>query len=262
MMRDNKWKLLISSLVILLPLALGPVVGKLLPETVGTVWGSRRLMLLLLPLFLLTLHWICLFFSFRDPGNRGQSKKAARLVFWLCPAISFFTSVMVYLAALGKVSVLMSCNMLFTGLMFIVIGNYLPKCKRNSTIGIKMPWAVENDENWNATHRFGGKLWVAGGLIIIFSGLLPGKAMIPILCAVITILAVAPVVYSYRYYRKSGGPPKLLGKIGMGALPQRWLSVVLRRRSSSPAAIKSSLEKPASLWMPPDGTIFPFPMET
>ena len=85
MIGNNKWKLLISSLVILLPMALGPVLGKLLPETVGAVWRSWRLALLLL-----ALHWICLFFSFRDPGNRGQSKKAVGLVIWLCPAISFF----------------------------------------------------------------------------------------------------------------------------------------------------------------------------
>lgn len=214
MIRNNKWKLLISSLIILLPMAAGPVLGKLFPETVGAVWGSRKNILLLTPLALLALHWICLFFSFRDPGNRDQSKKAVGLVFWLCPAISAFTGAMVYLAALGKVSVLMSCNMLFTGLMFIVIGNYLPKCRRNSTIGIKVPWAIENDENWNATHRFGGKLWVAGGVVIIASGLLPGKVTVPILFAVITILAIAPIVYSYRYYRKTGGLPKPPMKTG------------------------------------------------
>lgn len=218
MIRNNKWKLLISSLLILLPMALGPVLGKLFPETVGTVWGSRRIMLLLTPPVLLALHWFCLFFSLRDPGNRGQSKKAVGLVIWLCPAISVFTSTMIYLAALGKVSVLMSCNMLFTGLMFVVIGNYLPKCKRNSTIGIKVPWAMESDENWNATHRFGGKLWVAGGLVIIVSGLLPGKAMPLILCAVIVLIAVLPAVYSYLYYRKSGSqsmPPVAIGKKGI-----------------------------------------------
>lgn len=220
MIRNNKWKLLISSLLILLPMALWPVLGKRFPVTVGTVWGSQKNILLLTPLALLALHWICLFYSLRDPGNRGQSKKAVGLVFWFCPAVSFFTSAMVYLAVLGKVSVLMSCNMLFTGLMFIVIGNYLPKCKRNSTIGIKVPWAVENDENWNATHRFGGKLWVTGGLTIIVSGLLPGRVTIPILCTVITILAVAPIVYSYRYYRKSGSlpiPPVKMGRGGIAA---------------------------------------------
>lgn len=227
MIRNNKWKLLISSLVILLPMAAGPVLGKLFPETVGTVWGSRRLMLLLTPLFLLALHWICLFFSFRDPGNRGQSKKAVGLVFWFCPAISFFTSTMIYLAALGKVSLLMCCNMLFTGLMFVAIGNYLPKCKRNSTIGIKTPWAVENDENWNATHRFGGKLWVAGGLVIIVGGLLPGNAMPWILCAVIMLLAVFPVIYSYLYYRKSGSLPKPPVKMGRGGITAALVSSVI-----------------------------------
>jgi len=227
MIQNNKWKLLISSLVILLPMALNPVLGKLFPETVGTVWGSRRLMLLLTPLILLALHWICLIYSFRDPGNRGQKKKAGWVGFWVCPAISVFTSAMIYLAALGKVSLLMCCNMLFTGLMFIVIGNYLPKCKRNSTIGIKVPWAMENDENWNATHRFGGKLWVAGGLIIIVSGLLPGKAMPFVLFSVIVLLAIIPSVYSYLYYRKLGSSPKPPVKMGRGGAAAAVISCVI-----------------------------------
>lgn len=227
MIRNNKWKLLISSLLILLPMALGPVLGKLFPETVGAVLGSRRIFFLLMPPVLLMLHWICLFFSLRDPGNRGQSKKAVGLVFWLCPAISLFTSIMAYLAALGKVSVLMSCNMLFTGLLFIVIGNYLPKCKRNSTIGIKVPWAMENDENWNATHRFGGKLWAAGGLVIIVGGLLPGKAMPFVLLPVIVLLAVVPAGYSYLYYRKSGSLPKPPVKMGRGGIAAAVISCVI-----------------------------------
>ena len=39
-----------------------------------------------------------------------------------------------------------------TGLMFMVIGNYLPKVKQNNTIGIRVIWTLQDEENWNAAH--------------------------------------------------------------------------------------------------------------
>ena len=86
--------------------------------------------------------------------------------------------------------------------MLLLLGNYLPKIKQNRTLGIKIPWTLNNEENWNKTHRFAGKLWVIGGLVVLFSAFLPLGAMIcvsvvGILCSVIT-----PVIYSYSIYKK------------------------------------------------------------
>ena len=46
-----------------------------------------------------------------------------------------------------------------TSLLFIVIGNYLPKIKQNNTIGIRIVWILQDEENWNATHSFSGRIW-------------------------------------------------------------------------------------------------------
>ncbi len=59
-----------------------------------------------------------------------------------------------------------------TGLLFMVIGNYLPKVKQNNTIGIRVIWTLQDEENWNATHRFSGKLWMASGILCMLCGLL------------------------------------------------------------------------------------------
>ena len=58
-----------------------------------------------------------------------------------------------------------------TGLMFMVIGNYLPKVKQNNTIGIRVVWTLQDEENWSATHRFSGKIWVASGILCMLCGL-------------------------------------------------------------------------------------------
>lgn len=86
--------------------------------------------------------------------------------------------------------------------MFIFIGNYLPKVKQNRTLGIKISWALNNEENWNKTHRFGGKVWVVGGLILLLSIFLPLKAMVSVVVCVIAALAIIPIVYSYSIYKQ------------------------------------------------------------
>lgn len=88
------------------------------------------------------------------------------------------------------------------GVMFIFIGNYLPKVKQNRTLGIKISWTLNNEENWNKTHRFGGKVWVVGGLIMLFSVFLPLTAMVWIMVCVIAVMVIVPIVYSYYIYKQ------------------------------------------------------------
>ena len=52
-----------------------------------------------------------------------------------------------------------------TSLLFIVIGNYLPKIRQNNTIGIRIVWTLQDEENWNATHSFSGRIWGTSGIL-------------------------------------------------------------------------------------------------
>lgn len=83
------------------------------------------------------------------------------------------------------------------GILFIFIGNYMPKTKQNSTLGIKIFWTLNNEENWNKTHRFAGKVWVIGGFVMVFSMFRPDLAIIAMLVCVII-----PIIYSYNIYKK------------------------------------------------------------
>ena len=88
------------------------------------------------------------------------------------------------------------------GVVFLIIGIYLPKCKRNYTFGIRVKWTLENEENWNATHHFGGKVWVIGSIFLIASVLLPDMTATGVLMAVILVLGAVPVVYSWVYHKR------------------------------------------------------------
>ena len=88
------------------------------------------------------------------------------------------------------------------GILFVVMGNYIPKVVRNRTFGIKISWTMNNEENWNKTHRLAGKLWVAGGIVMIAGAFLPMKWAIGVFLVLLLTMIVVPFAYSFGIYRK------------------------------------------------------------
>ena len=211
MIRQNKRIIWITSLLILLPILFGVAFWNELPRQMPTHWGldgtvngwsSRPFAVFGLPLVIFAIHWLCVFFTAKDPGNQGQNEKVLGLVLWITPLVSLVTNGMVYAAALGAQITPTWFVLPLFGVMFVVIGNYLPKCRQNRTIGIKIKWTLENEENWNATHRFAGKLWTVGGILLVFCGFLPTPWNLVLFLSLTFPMVIAPVVYSYLYYKK------------------------------------------------------------
>lgn len=211
MLKENKWKITLSSIVILLPTLFGLIIWKELPDTMTIHWGAdghadglgaKFFVVFGLPVMLLITHLFCLLFTALDQKQKEQNKKALRIIFWIIPVVSLLESGMVYATAFGKVFDFALLIPALLGILFVFIGNYLPKIRQNRTLGIKVPWTLNNEENWNKTHRLGGKVWVISGLIMLLSIFLPQTAMIPIAAGAIITVAVVPTVYSYCMYQK------------------------------------------------------------
>ena len=85
----------------------------------------------------------------------------------------------------------------------MVIGNYLPKMKQNNTIGIRVVWSLMDEENWNATHSFSGRIWGTSGILCMLCGLF-GESMAALVVYIISIMAAAiiSILYSYLFYKK------------------------------------------------------------
>lgn len=212
-MKEHKGKLILSSLLVLLPLAVGLLLWNRLPAQVpmhwnaaGEVdgWGSRLLAVCGMPLFLLVIHWVCLLFTFLDPKNKGQSRKALGLVFWICPAVSLISGTATLSEALGAPLRINTLMLLFIGILLIAVGNYLPKCKQNYTIGIKVMWALEDEENWAATHRFASRLWVGCGVVTLLLAFWSEIGMWVTL-GLVLLTTLGSVLYSYLFYKKKHG---------------------------------------------------------
>lgn len=86
------------------------------------------------------------------------------------------------------------------GGLFIVIGNLLSKTSKNFFVGIRTPWTLANDEVWFRTHRFGAKVFVLVGLLLIVAAALHASIMLVIVGAVLA--GLIPSVYSYLQYRR------------------------------------------------------------
>ena len=124
-----------------------------------------------------------------------------RLILFICPVISLICAASLYPYALGMDVNAMFIAELFVGGVLIVVGNYLPKCRQNYTVGIKLPWTIHDEENWNRTHRMAGWLWMAGGLVILlntFLGIV--REWLPVV--IFAIIVLVPVGYSFGYYMK------------------------------------------------------------
>lgn len=210
-LKENKIRLLISSFITLIPMLFGIVFWNKLPDLMTTRWGadgvadgfSGKAFAVFVPTgIMLALNLLCATATAFDQNSRNQNKKAMGIIYWIVPMISLLVNGAMYSVAFGEE---ISIDWLFPamfGILFVVLGNYMPKIKQNRTLGIKITWALNNEENWNKTHRLAGKLWVTGGIVLLTTAFLPLKWAISAMLVIFLIMMIVPVVYSYSIYRK------------------------------------------------------------
>ncbi|MBP5744612.1 MAG: DUF1648 domain-containing protein [Oscillospiraceae bacterium] len=205
----NKKTLIATTLVCLLPMIAGALVYSRLPEMVATHfdlhgepdgWSSRAFAVFGLPGILLAVNLLLPFLLRSDPKHENMSGALKNIAIWTVPIVSVLCSGMTLGYALGYHTHIEQVLPAFMGMLFIIIGNYLPKTKQSYTMGIKLPWTLASEENWNRTHRLAGFLWVIGGvyfLAMTFIGWSLVAFLIPL-----AVMVLVPAVYSYLLYRK------------------------------------------------------------
>ena len=208
MFKENKKTLFITCAVILLPIIAGLLLWDRLPDRIPTHWGmggevdgwsGKGFAVFAMPALMLGIQLLCFFATASDPKRGNIRRKFLSMVLWIIPVLSVMTSCISYAVALGAQIRVEQVIPGFIGLMFVIIGNYMPKFQQSYTMGIRLPWTLSSEENWNRTHRFGGKIWALGGIGVLFCTLMGwGMASIVILAVVV----IVPTVYSYVLYRK------------------------------------------------------------
>ena len=207
----NKFTIIITFVIVLIPMLVGVAFWDALPEQVAIHWGasgepdgwcSKAFAVYAVPLIMLALHWACLFATRFDKKNRNQNPKMMNITYWLVPAVSWVANGMTYADALGSDIEVIRILPIILGVIFLFIGNYLPKCTQNRTVGIRIKWTFESEENWNATHRFGGKVLVIGAIVLLATALAPEEILAWLMIGIVLAMAAVPLIYSYCFSRK------------------------------------------------------------
>ena len=208
MMKKYKWTILITTIITISPMFIGLLLWNQLPDVIATHfgsgnvangWSSKPFAVFGLPLILAGVQLLCAFATLNDPKKNNISEKFFKWIFWIVPVISLICCLSCYAIALGKnVDIGLLVNLII-GAVFVIVGNYMHKIKQNYTVGIKVPWTLYSEENWNRTHRLASWLWILGGFCFIANSLLQTEW---ILLAVIVVITIVPIGYSYILHRK------------------------------------------------------------
>lgn len=201
--------MLITSLLCLVPVFFYLAVWNQLPDMVPVHfnaqgepdgYSSKIFAAFGLPGILLAVNLLVNFSVEADPKSRNTGKEIKAVGKWMVPVLSIVVNLSVLLYALGLKFNMSLIAYGIVGLVLLLVGNYLPKSKRNYTVGIKLPWTLNSDENWNKTHRLAGYLFMLGGILMIINMFWNVPWMIFV---ILVLCALVPAVYSYLLYRKS-----------------------------------------------------------
>ena len=200
-------------IIILIPFAYLAYIWNDLPEIVPTHWDvngeidgySSKKTLILIPILLpLLIYAILSLVPKIDPKNKikAMGKKYDNIKFILTLFMSLLALFILY-SSKSQTVTNPNIILLLIGVLYTILGNFMKTFKANYFIGIRTPWTLENETVWKSTHKLGGKLWFAGGLLIIVCSLiLDTKLNFYAFITITIIITLIPIVHSYLEFKK------------------------------------------------------------
>ena len=206
-MKENKKlftiTLLLSSAVCLLPIALGFLLWDKLPENIPQQYGWNDQVnwtlpkpwgFILCPSLLVIVNVIMQIAT--KLSKKELNKKVEAILVWIIPVLSILLNSLIILKPAGLDIEVSQVVILIISIIFIIIGNYMPKVEANALIGIRAPWINKNPEVWAKTNRLGGILFVLTGIINLITCFTPaGKYVF-----IATALLVSTITFVYSLY--------------------------------------------------------------
>jgi uncharacterized membrane protein len=195
----------VSILFVVLAFAAAGLLYGHVPDPVPTRWGIYGEIIGLMPkpwgaffLPILSLLSCTLLIAAPNLAPRGFSMAPFHRVYpTIVAAITGFSLYMTVVALLASNNGILDRSRVTAGagVLLAVVGNYLGKVTR-SFMGICTPWTLASDVVWERTHRFAGRVFVAGGVIIFSLAITwPERTVASLTILAMTILA--PILYSF-----------------------------------------------------------------
>jgi len=198
--------------IIILSFLIGIFLYPSMPEKMASHWDSKGNVngyipkfwgLFLIPFIMILLSLLFIAIPRIDPlkENIEKFRKYYEIFVILFLIFIFFIYILTILWNMG---VKINPNLIISpsiGILFFYTGILLQNAKRNWFIGIRTPWTLSSERVWDKTHKIGGKLFKAAGVIAFAGILLPDYAIFFILLPVF-FSAFYVVVYSYIEYER------------------------------------------------------------
>lgn len=214
-MEKINWKAQIPSIVMILAMFITAIVTyPMLPDKLPVHWNihgevdrymaTNPFSAVLFPLIALFALGLFLFLPGVDP-KREKYKLFSREYVIIQRVILFFFLVLYGVAIANSLGYAVPTGLVIpvaVGVLLIVLGNYMGKIRWNYFVGFKLPWTLANETVWNKTHRFGGKLFMIGGLLTVAGVFLPPAIRFGMLTVICILIVGGTVVYSWTMYRR------------------------------------------------------------
>lgn len=161
---------------------------------------------LLMPAAILVLVWgiFLAVARFARPADIDAGRYVTSVALTALTAIFLAIEVMLVLIGVGAPIDVVQVLAVAFGLLLLVLGNAMPKSQPNSFAGIRMPTTLRDPANWQATHRLGGVLAIAGGLVLLVAAFLaPRQQLVWWLIGCVLLPMLTATLYSLLYARRA-----------------------------------------------------------
>ncbi|MDR3686892.1 MAG: SdpI family protein [Coriobacteriia bacterium] len=161
-------------------------------------WGTRSfLTVFFAPLTTLAVYVLMWLVPYLDPqrANLLRSKQVYSIALELLAGMMTIVFVGQLYASSNNALPMASIVEVATGVMLVVIGNYMGRVKRNWTMGVRTRWTLSDDTVWAKTNRLGGRMLMVAGLLAIVGAFLP--PLVGVALIVLPLLVILPVIYIY-----------------------------------------------------------------
>jgi uncharacterized membrane protein len=212
----RKW---IPLFIVVAAIVASASVYRRLPETIPTHWdvngqvngwSSRAFGAWITPVLLLGLWALVRILPAIDPRGANYAKFGGAFEAIIESLMLFLLAmhILVLRAGLGQSAPIQRVVPIGVGFLLIVVGNLLPRMRPNWFIGIRTPWTLSSDRVWEKTHRFGGRVFFAGGILIVLSAFASPHAASIVLMTVVVLAAAAVLIYSYAEWKREQSPAR------------------------------------------------------
>lgn len=193
---------MLPNLISLLPIVYGGLLWQYLPQQLPIHFGidgqpdqyaPKLIAVIGLPVLIITVNYVII----RSMKNKGiDNQKVFTVLIWSLPLLLNVVQIVTFMHALNYHINIGSVILPVIGLLFIVLGNYLPKTTPNYMVGIRLPETLHNSENWQKTNRLGGFTMVFAGFILLITGIIGNMIAVIGLIVAMVITILVPAVYA------------------------------------------------------------------